>query len=91
MAKESFATLLEQFQRSKRLVYEELGRTIVGQKSVIEQMFAAVLTRGHCLLVGVPGLAKTLLVSSLARITSLSSNASSSPPTSCRPTSPVRR
>jgi len=71
MAKESFATLLEQFQRSKRLVYEELGRTIVGQKSVIEQMFAAVLTRGHCLLVGVPGLAKTLLVSSLARITSL--------------------
>jgi MoxR-like ATPase len=71
MAKEAFATLLEQFQRSKRLVYEELSRIIVGQRSVIEQMFAAILTRGHCLLVGVPGLAKTLLVSSLARITSL--------------------
>ena len=71
MAKESFATLLEQFHRSKQLILSELARQIVGQKSVIEQMLAAVLTRGHCLLVGVPGLAKTLMVSSLARITSL--------------------
>ncbi len=49
----------------------ELPRPHVGQREVIEQMLAAVLTRGHCLLVGVPGLAKTLMVSSLARITSL--------------------
>ena len=71
MAKESFATLLEQFQRSKQLILDELGHCIVGQRAVIEQMLAAVLTRGHCLLVGVPGLAKTLMVSSLAHITSL--------------------
>jgi MoxR-like ATPase len=71
MAKESFTTLLEQFQRSKDLILEELARHIVGQQTVIEQMLAAIFTRGHCLLVGVPGLAKTLMVSSLARITSL--------------------
>ncbi|MCK4340195.1 MAG: AAA family ATPase, partial [Phycisphaerae bacterium] len=71
MAKESFTTLLEGFHRSKKLIYDELGRNIVGQRAVIEQMLAVILTRGHCLLVGVPGLAKTLMVSSLARITSL--------------------
>jgi MoxR-like ATPase len=47
---------------------EELQKVIVGQSAVIEQVLAAIFTRGHCLLVGVPGLAKTLLVSTLARI-----------------------
>lgn len=47
---------------------EELQKVIVGQADVIEQIFAAIFTRGHCLLVGVPGLAKTLIVSTLARI-----------------------
>jgi MoxR-like ATPase len=47
---------------------EELQKIIVGQDDVIEQIFAAIFTRGHCLLVGVPGLAKTLMVSTLARI-----------------------
>jgi MoxR-like ATPase len=47
---------------------EELQKIIVGQADVIEQIFAAVFTRGHCLLEGVPGLAKTLMVSTLARI-----------------------
>ena len=46
----------------------ELQKVIVGQEDVIEQLFAAIFTRGHCLLVGVPGLAKTLMVSTLARI-----------------------
>ena len=41
---------------------------IVGQDEVIEQLFAAIFTKGHCLLEGVPGLAKTLMVSSLAKI-----------------------
>ncbi|MEZ6068872.1 MAG: hypothetical protein R3C10_01100 [Pirellulales bacterium] len=48
---------------------------------MIEQLFAAIFTRGHCLLVGVPGLAKTLLVSSLAKIIDIEFSASSSPPT----------
>ncbi|WP_460185533.1 AAA family ATPase [Thermopirellula anaerolimosa] len=47
---------------------EELQKVIVGQSEVLEQILAAIFTRGHCLLVGVPGLAKTLMVSTLARI-----------------------
>ncbi|MFZ4646098.1 MAG: AAA family ATPase, partial [Gemmataceae bacterium] len=51
---------------------EQLRKVIVGQSDVIEQILAAVFTRGHCLLIGVPGLAKTLLVSSISQIMELS-------------------
>src|SRR5262245_38854771 len=51
---------------------EQLRRVIVGQSEVIEQVLAAIFTRGHCLLVGVPGLAKTLLVSSVSQILNVS-------------------
>jgi MoxR-like ATPase len=51
---------------------EELGRVIVGQDQVVEQVLMAIFCRGHALLVGVPGLAKTLLVSTLARALDLS-------------------
>ncbi len=71
MAKENLAHVVNEFQRSAALVVEELGRHIVGQQEVLRQMLAAIFTRSHCLLVGVPGLAKTLMVSTLARITSL--------------------
>ena len=47
---------------------DQIGNVIVGQRNVIEQMLMALFSRGHCLLVGVPGLAKTLLVSTVARI-----------------------
>ncbi|MDZ4779679.1 MAG: MoxR family ATPase [Planctomycetia bacterium] len=47
---------------------QELQKVIIGQNEVIEQLFAAIFTRGHCLLEGVPGLAKTLMVSTLAKI-----------------------
>ncbi|MEM8865701.1 MAG: MoxR family ATPase [Planctomycetota bacterium] len=50
---------------------EELQKVIIGQNLVIEQIFAAIFTRGHCLLEGVPGLAKTLMVSTLAKILDL--------------------
>ena len=56
--------------------YEELttqiGKVIVGQSEVVEQLLMALFSRGHCLLVGVPGLAKTLLVSTVSRILDLS-------------------
>jgi MoxR-like ATPase len=52
-------------------IRQETARVIVGQNSVVEQMLTALLCRGHCLLVGVPGLAKTLLVSTLGRILGL--------------------
>jgi MoxR-like ATPase len=48
-------------------IKQQLSRVIVGQNEVIEQMLIALFSRGHCLLEGVPGLAKTLLVSTLAR------------------------
>lgn len=51
---------------------EQIGRVIVGQDEVVEQLLISLLARGHCLMQGVPGLAKTLIVSTLARATSLS-------------------
>ncbi len=64
----SLGDVLQDFSQHRRLMQEELQKVIVGQDHVIEQIFAAIFTRGHCLLVGVPGLAKTLMVSTLARI-----------------------
>ena len=60
--------VLQEFRQHRQLMQSELQKVIVGQDDVIEQIFAAIFTRGHCLLVGVPGLAKTLMVSTLARI-----------------------
>jgi MoxR-like ATPase len=60
--------ILLEFSQHRKLMQEELQKVIVGQNDVIEQLFAAIFTRGHCLLEGVPGLAKTLMVSTLARI-----------------------
>ena len=64
----SLDEILQEFAQHRRLMQEELQKVIVGQADVIEQLFAAIFTRGHCLLEGVPGLAKTLMVSTLARI-----------------------
>ena len=64
----SLGDVLQEFSQHRRLMQEELQKVIIGQAEVIEQIFAAIFTRGHCLLVGVPGLAKTLMVSTLARI-----------------------
>jgi MoxR-like ATPase len=60
--------VLQEFSQHRRLMQEELQKVIIGQDEVIEQLFAAIFTRGHCLLEGVPGLAKTLMVSTLAKI-----------------------
>lgn len=64
----SLGDVLQEFAQYRQLMKEELQKIIVGQDDVIEQLFAAIFTRGHCLLEGVPGLAKTLMVSTLARI-----------------------
>src|SRR5262252_9064363 len=64
----SLGDILQEFSVHRRVMQEELQKIIVGQNEVIEQMFAAIFTRGHCLLEGVPGLAKTLMVSTVARI-----------------------
>ncbi|MEX2286850.1 MAG: MoxR family ATPase [Planctomycetaceae bacterium] len=50
---------------------EEIGKVIIGQQEIVDQLLIALFSRGHCLLVGVPGLAKTLLVSTIAQILQL--------------------
>jgi MoxR-like ATPase len=64
----SLGDILQEFSQHRHIMQQELQKVIIGQNEVIEQLFAAIFTRGHCLLEGVPGLAKTLMVSTLARI-----------------------
>jgi MoxR-like ATPase len=72
VAKETFEALIEQFASARAMLAREVGKAIIGQTQVLDQIFASIICRGHCLLVGVPGLAKTLMVSSLAKILELS-------------------
>jgi MoxR-like ATPase len=57
---------VQELNEAYRLITEQLGRVIVGQRQVIEELLIAMFARGHCLLVGVPGLAKTLMIRTLA-------------------------
>ncbi|WP_367874702.1 AAA family ATPase [Luteolibacter sp. Populi] len=61
----------EQVQDRALAIRKETARVIVGQDAIVEQLLTSLLCKGHCLLVGVPGLAKTLLVSTLGRILGL--------------------
>ena len=70
----SLGDILQEFSHHRQIMKQELQKVIIGQDEVIEQLFAAIFTRGHCLLEGVPGLAKTLMVSTLARILDVSFN-----------------
>ncbi len=70
----SLGDILQEFSHHRQIMRQELQKVIVGQDEVIEQLFAAIFTRGHCLLEGVPGLAKTLMVSTLSRILDVSFN-----------------
>ena len=58
---------IERFRRSADDIRREIGKIIVGQDAVIEELLIALFAGGHCLIVGVPGLAKTLLISTVAR------------------------
>jgi MoxR-like ATPase len=57
---------------ARKAILEQVGRRIVGQREVVDQMLIALFAKGHCLFVGVPGLAKTLLVSTVADALNLS-------------------
>jgi MoxR-like ATPase len=72
MSTDRISEYLLHFSQTRSSMVEQISRVIVGQKEVIEQLLAAIFTRGHCLLVGVPGLAKTLLVSSISHILDVS-------------------
>jgi len=64
---EAVLSLKENFEATKK----EIGKVIIGQERVIEELLISLLSRGHCLLVGVPGLAKTLLIKTLAQVLDL--------------------
>src|SRR5213596_220984 len=65
---------VEKLQKAYHDMRAELGKVIVGQEAVIEELLIALFCRGHALLVGVPGLAKTLLISTLSKTLGLSFN-----------------
>ena len=65
---------IEEFAARREAMLGEIRKVIVGQEKVIEEVLIALFSRGHCLLVGVPGLAKTLLISTLAEILHLDFN-----------------
>ena len=62
---------VERLAEAREKIHSEISKVIVGQKMVIDQLVVTLLSRGHCLLIGVPGLAKTLMVSTLARLLDL--------------------
>lgn len=62
---------IENFPKLFKNIKDEIAKTIVGQEEVIDQLLISLFARGHCLLIGVPGLAKTLLVKTLGEIMDL--------------------
>ncbi|HMN04237.1 MAG TPA: MoxR family ATPase [Flavobacteriales bacterium] len=65
---------VEQFGADYRRLKTEIGKVIIGQDKVVDDVLIAIFSKGHCLLVGVPGLAKTLLVNTVGRALGLSFN-----------------
>jgi MoxR-like ATPase len=65
---------VERLSEAYRSIVDEVAKRIVGQREVIEQLLIALFARGHCLLVGVPGLAKTMMIRTLADALSLEFN-----------------
>jgi MoxR-like ATPase len=63
--------LVEQLSDSVKNIKREIGKVIIGQEKIIDYFLIALLSKGHCLLVGVPGLAKTLLIKTLAEVLDL--------------------
>jgi len=62
---------IEKLGAARRKIVDQLGQVIVGQTQVIEELLISLFSRGHCLLEGVPGLAKTLMISTLSRALNL--------------------
>ncbi|GAB5513748.1 AAA family ATPase [Rhodopirellula baltica] len=68
MTHEDEAQVVEQIRDGRERIVQELSKVIIGQEEVIEQLLICLFAGGHCLITGAPGLAKTLLVSSVAKI-----------------------
>ncbi len=66
--------LVEQLNSTVKKIKSEIGKVIIGQGETIDNLLVSILARGHCLLVGVPGLAKTLLIKTFAEVLDLNFN-----------------
>jgi len=66
--------VIARFKKARESIVEEIGKVIIGQRETLNQMLVALFARGHCLLIGVPGLAKTLMVKTLGQSVDLQSN-----------------
>ena len=73
-SKSTDVELIDAFVKDFSTLKNEIGRVIVGQDEIIEKVLISIFSRGHCLLVGVPGLAKTLLVNTISEVLGLSFN-----------------
>ena len=62
---------VEKLAKARDILLREIHKVIIGQDEVIEQLFCCLFARGHCLMIGVPGLAKTLMISTLAQVLKL--------------------
>src|SRR3954467_11874741 len=65
---------VEELSSARKQIVEQIEKRVVGQRGVVEHLLISLFSRGHCLFVGVPGLAKTLLISTLAEVLNLSFN-----------------
>jgi MoxR-like ATPase len=65
--------VIARFKQAREAILAEIGKVIIGQRETLHQMLAALFARGHCLLIGVPGLAKTLMVKTLGNTVDLQS------------------
>jgi MoxR-like ATPase len=74
MAEKQDLEAVEKLNEARNKIKTEIKKVIVGQERVIDELLVALLSNGHCLLIGVPGLAKTLMISTIARILDLKFN-----------------
>ncbi|MDD5766924.1 MAG: MoxR family ATPase [Candidatus Marinimicrobia bacterium] len=71
MEKQDDVTLVQSLYDARQRIFSEMGNVIIGQREIIDQLLVTILCRGHCLLIGVPGLAKTLMIKTLADVLDL--------------------
>ena len=63
---------VDAFLEKNKKLHTEISKVIVGQKDIINNILISIFSRGHCLLIGVPGLAKTMIVTTIAKVLGLS-------------------
>ncbi|MCK4235042.1 AAA family ATPase [candidate division WOR-3 bacterium] len=66
--------VVEELKEAKEKIENEISKVIIGQKKIVSELLTAIISGGHCLIIGVPGLAKTLLVNTLSKVLSLKFN-----------------